>query len=147
MSAFIVSKAHIDYLVTAAIDSQLSVYHMAGVDRAGDSNRDEWGRRLLAENYSSVNYRYDEDEKPEEYKWGRIGPACAVSREPGKVLKQLDCYEYQACEHPGWESSWAHAFCKALRRECIHHVPGYESAPWGIPEDAPAATQIPLSEL
>lgn len=147
MSAFIVSKAHIDYLVTAAVDCRLSVYHMAGVDRAGDDTRDEWGRRLLAENYNSVNYRYGEDEKPEAYKWARIGPACPVSREAGKVLKQIDCYEYQACDHPCWEKSWAYSFCRAMRNECIRHVPGYEKAPWGIPEDEPAATQVALSDL
>ena len=28
----------------------------------------------------------------------------------------LQCYEYQSCEHPGWESSAAHGHCEAMRQ-------------------------------
>jgi hypothetical protein len=48
------------------------------------------------------------------------------------VLKAIDCYRYQSCEHPGWASSEAQQFCLALQALAINHLPGYDQAPWDI---------------
>lgn len=54
-----------------------------------------------------------------------------LSPEPVAVLKAVDCYEYQSCEHDGWHDSEARSFCEALRKRMIHALPGYDEAPWG----------------
>jgi hypothetical protein len=50
-------------------------------------------------------------------------------------LSIIACFEYQACEHPGWGTSEAHAFCGALRMKLIHCLPGYPAAPWEWTEE------------
>ncbi len=156
MSAFVVSEAHIDYMVRAA--TVLHYHHSPlawiwNVDRAagnydretlprGDHGREiEVGQMLWDENLASVSYRYpdcDGDELP-----GPIG--CSYVYEAGPpllprpvdavtVLKAIACYEYQSCEHNGWSTSQAQAFCEALRCRAISALPGYDDAAWDIPE-------------
>ena len=81
------------------------------------------------ENKRSVDYRYDEANDREVY---RFPPTKHFNTEPVRVLKLIDCYEYQSCEHPEWASSEAHSFCNSLRGAMIHMLPGYDDAPWGI---------------
>ena len=83
---------------------------------------------LIDENAASVNYRYDENElfvyryqRPRHTTWSAV-----------ELLKTVDCYEYQSCEHPGWAQSQAHAFCESLRARLIGTLPGYDDASWGI---------------
>jgi hypothetical protein len=52
---------------------------------------------------------------------------------PVQVLKAINCYQYQSCEHDEWKSSEAHAFIEALRSAAISALPGYEAAAWGAP--------------
>lgn len=162
MSAFIVGKAHIDALVTAALErwsgdiGPLSWYsreltdeersyayapgepwgpgapELAGSLRkeATPEEADRIGQMLMRENRLSVNHRYAENEVEDLYTYGR--PAIAGSVDPVVILKAIACFEYQSCEHPGWEASEAYAFCQALRLRMIRHLPGYEEAPWEI---------------
>jgi hypothetical protein len=123
MSAWIVSKKHIDLLVTAALSAKYMT--PAGGDERQPS---ELGLMLWVENHKSVNSRYSETRMPEGYKFTRF---------PGKidpivVLKQIACYEYQSCEHDTWKTSEAFKFCQALTTEMINALPGYSEAPWGI---------------
>jgi hypothetical protein len=165
MSAFEVSDTHIDVLVSAALQRRhgdtLTWYHgdIAGT-RPGEAlpsredyltalkaarrevnseNAETWGATLLAENRRSVNHRYDEDEIEAPYTFteyaGHINPVA--------ILSAISCYEYQACEHPGWKASEAHDFCEALRREMIRQLPGYGSAPWEITDPAQAFKDQP----
>ena len=55
-----------------------------------------------------------------------------ASPEPRFVFKQIDCYEYQACEHTDWRNSVARAFCDALRVRYASRVTEYKEAPWGL---------------
>jgi len=48
------------------------------------------------------------------------------------LAKQVDCYSYQACEHPSWEESRAHAICESIRYNLLSQHPDYDEAPWGI---------------
>lgn len=162
MSAFIVSKRHIDAMVTAGLRvvsgtcGVLRWMEPAPVNEAAYQRGEPWGpaaieeankrRReltdqtagrvgamLMAENAASVNHRYDEEDPEEPYVFARyVKPI-----EPVAILKAIDCYVYQTCEHPEWESSEAREFCDALRKRMIHQLPGYDAAPWGIEDVDP----------
>lgn len=135
MSAWVVSKRHIDLLVTAIVRSE-------SVDTGGLS-KDQIGRELWRENVRSVNYRYSERGRTPAYQY----------RAPGElphylaILKQVECYQYQTCERPDWERSTAHRWTQALRelleKQAEAEFPGasyfpgrapaqYEAAPWGV---------------
>jgi hypothetical protein len=87
------------------------------------------GAMLLAENRRSVDHRYAEEEWEQPYLFKML-PGVP---NPVAVLKAIDGFEYQACEHPEWEKSEAHNFCDALRRKAIGKLPGYEEDEhWGV---------------
>ena len=160
LSAFIVPKAHIDFLIAAGLiaatgpggdpvrwfdvpeDSADDDVHQTGepwgpgaISWARDHVRKltvatagEVGAMLTAENTRSVNHRYAEDDWEEAYVFdSRMRYRRPL--EPVVVLKALDCYEYQTCEHPGWPTSEAKRFCDSLRDRMIHLLPGYDVAP------------------
>jgi len=92
-------------------------------------NASHVGRMLLLENMRSVSHRYDDPLELPTYEYNAMQ---APSLTPVEVLKIIACYEYQSCEHPGWQHSQAKAFCSALRHKMISHLPGYDEAPWGL---------------
>jgi hypothetical protein len=155
MSAYIVDKRHIVYLVAAALSSRISnprlhssfTYHCNG-KRHGLSLGDfdaaaDFANMLWRENIKSVAHRYpnessatlpgpvDEDfnVRPNDFRREKFS-----TFEPAQVFKAIDCYEYQSCEHEGWEQSEAFAFCDALRQRTCCAVFGYEDAQWGAPD-------------
>ncbi len=145
MSAYILSKSHIDVLVTLAQRGPsgvpvcpMNAWHTVrygALDARTDY--DLIGANLLAENCKSVQHRY---------------PDCEASELPGpndghfmlpyrhsdprriptavEGLKLLACYEYQSCEHPGWSMSQAREFCESLRHCLISRLEGYDAADW-----------------
>lgn len=144
MSAWIVERGHIDVLVAAGVGYQV----IPVTDAVGT------GARLWRENHESVNFRYREDESTPAY-----GPAPHPTERlhPVAVLKALDCYDYQSCEHDGWASSAAAEFTTLLRLAVFtaepalakmirdaHYADGqkqtnaytahpvYDQAPWGF---------------
>ncbi|WP_431728521.1 hypothetical protein [Verrucosispora sp. TAA-831] len=147
MSAYVVGITHIHALLTAGLelrrgpDDPLRWWYPRLDPNAGyedrwrnlrELTRDSAGRVgavLLAENMRSVNFRYREDEIEEPYEFVRL----PGSPNPLVVLKALDGYEYQACEHAEWGNSEAAAFCEALRHRAIGYLPGYSASPgWEI---------------
>ena len=143
MSAYMVDKTHIDALLTAGL------YHashgplqwfdaLQHLDPAYDEdlgspeaaswaethhrtltpeNAERAGVMLLEENRRSFNYRYSDHEPAYAYPY-------TFTRLPGIpdpliILAAIACYEYQACEHPGWRISEAYLFCDALRRQMV----------------------------
>jgi hypothetical protein len=131
MSAWIVSKKHIDALVTAYLHSQYF-----DSQRTAEEN-DRIGQMLWDENHRSVNYRYKEAMLPPSYKFE---PCSTFENKDGSkvkldniaLCKLIDCYEYQTCEHKEWATSEACSFCNALRKRLVMRTDGYEDAPWGI---------------
>jgi len=123
VSAWIVSKKHIDYLVMIA----------TAIDRCGASfeQRDHVGRTLWTENARSVAYRYRDAISPDVEHYEHTSPGIGAF-DPVKGLKLIACYEYQSCEHPEWKDSDAKRICAQLRSTCINHLAGYDAAPWGI---------------
>jgi hypothetical protein len=155
MSAFEVDETHIDVLVSAALAAGKDFYwyhqpadaprtepgealpgesstegryaaYLAGLREnkrtVTRANAGMWGAVLVAENKRSVNHRYDEDDIEDPYQFTfYAGPF-----DPVAILKALNCYEYQASEHPAWKTSEAREFCEALRGEMIRRLPGYD---------------------
>lgn len=103
MSAFTVGAPHIDTIVNA-------MRQFAGVPVPAGAPHGI-GQMLWNENYASVNYWYSEGEPTPDYSPTLIDEPLS----PIAVLKALDCYEYQSCEHPGWKTSDARALINAIR--------------------------------
>lgn len=173
MSAFEVSNTHIDALVSAALQRDnygTMTWHYDAKDEipntqpgemlpghedyltalnrtrreVTEDNAGTWGAALLAENRRSVNHRYNEDEFEAVYEFTAI----RGTLNPVAILKAISCYEYQSCEHPGWEASEAHAFCEALRSRMIRKLPGYGEAAWEITDKYQALHpgELPIQE-
>lgn len=148
MSAYIVSKKHIDAILSAELNRRIDyplAWYYKGERKTLDRNTaDAVGGMLWQENVESVATRYPDD-KPGEwpgpcgltmvevmaYKWEPIRSGNTPRYiQPIEALKALDGYEYQACEHDEWETSEAKAFCEAMRGNLIRRLPGYDDAPW-----------------
>ena len=136
MSAFIVSDAHIDYLVSAAFAWRREVNN----DLYEQAEQNRLASMLKWANKVSVDYRYEGSKvySPEEIASVDRVPRLTYALkgrgvlEMSKILKAIDCFEYQSCEIPEWEASPAFKFCERLRSAVISSLPGYEDAPWGI---------------
>lgn len=120
MSAFTVTKAHIDVLVNLAFKYGL----ITGAKTM------KTGQMLWDENYSSVNYRYQLDNFAPRYEF----TAARVEFAPVAVYKLLECYIYQSCEHSGWERSEAQLLCERLKEllGVNPHDPHYDRMPWEV---------------
>lgn len=169
MSAWMVSKAHIDAMVAAAMgfsephesgmrwaqyfDNE-SGQHTVEIHYTDHTRASEVGMMLWAENLASIHYRYPDTAESDNdypgplgfssadvatYKWRRT-----TELAPEVILNAISCYEYQSCEHPGWRTSEARSFCDALRHKMIYTLPGVRSAPWGLDEDHVRAA-VPVS--
>jgi len=140
MSAFVVSKEHINAMILAGLAVRyipLGWYHNGEHHQLTSHNADEIGQMLLDENVASVAYRYQDDSLSQlpgktNAEWLLPFEWHPFAKKPTalEAIKLVNCYEYQACEHPEWEQSEAKAFCKALRDNLIPQLPGYDKAPW-----------------
>ena len=137
MSAWIVSREHIDVLVTAL--------HPAEKHQA-----DELGRMLWGECLRSVAHRYPCDQDgvrpgPCDFRDSDVDTYTFTPREvpPSWVLSAAQCYAYQSCEHPQWEASRARQIIAELvaryatyERSRDHNRPlGPDNPPGGISAD------------
>lgn len=150
MSAFIVSKTHIDLLVSAAEHygkqgyqgSRMQWWQVNGDGSyagwryldANEDERDEYytlsqlGQILVNENVASVTDRYPDTDAYYVMPYVHTDHGYVLS--PGEVFAAIDCLDYQSCEHDGWRKSEAFAFLGALRDKVCRSVDGYEGAPW-----------------
>ncbi len=146
MSAWIVSRAHIDALVLAGVQFGLATQPTPQALVAV-------GTGLWQANHASVNHRYHRIHLAPTYP----APTATVVLDPVTVVKLIDCYVYQSCEHPGWQTSPAAEFCRRLREILMRDLPfdtaldhrapypiGWQDAPWGI-EDLHQAAVRPAS--
>lgn len=154
MSAYIVSRNHILYLIGAACSHQItrnygfSWYHAGEHHRLDPSNREQCAdvaNMLWRENMASVSARYPNETSatlPGPLGKGAFDPIAPTdfapvlwdAFNPVDVLKAVGCYRYQSCEHDGWETSEAFTFCRNLEHACICALPGWEDAEWGCPD-------------
>lgn len=167
MSAYLVDRDHIRYLVAAAMSRRILGSYgplrwywrdpadpgnpamLSGELRDGDNARAaQVGQMLWSENLRSVTGRYPDcplgelpgpvDDVPVyDTHEPLYGDACG-GFEPVQVLKSIGCLRYQSCEHDEWEASEAHAFLAALEQSAIHRLTGYDEAKWGAPDIRPS---------
>ena len=146
MSAYIVSKAHIDAIVTFAVGGTRRVGTVkrmaedAGHGKyvsSSDYTPSQIGAALWAENHASVDYRYSETTAVPAYVFRPTchGSACSKPTRlltPLDIIKLCQSLKYQSCEHPGWEASFAYDFLNRVISAAIGALPGYDTAFWGI---------------
>jgi hypothetical protein len=120
---------HVDYFRKLE-----EIRHSARIETANET-----ARMLITANVESVAYRYSDDSPdtlpgPRPAYWTDLDSyrVRLMQARPTAVagLKMIDNYEYQSCEHPGWEDSEAARFCDALRSRLISALPGYDEAAW-----------------
>jgi len=144
MSAFVVSRAHIDALVTAAVFGVVECRLIDGFQppyfQARPLNVAKvhlLGEHLWRENVISVRHRYPGNRSLDHDRFYTFPTENGAYKTPVllpvvHVLKLIECYAYQSCEHDGWETSDAARFCRDLTQRLITCLPGYEAAPWAV---------------
>ena len=129
MSAFIVSKAHIDVIVRGLCESETVPLDPTEV-----------GRVLWNENLLSVAARYPNDvsgDRPGDGDTDAQIAAYIYQRPPTVpqtwLANAIECLNYQSCEHDGWASSDANAWITTLFTSLNNAgVHGGDDDPWGI---------------
>ena len=138
MSAFVVSTAHIDTIVSAAIDLELFAARTdhGTLERVCPETASAFGKMLLAENVRSVVHRYHLTHSAEACDYAELVETYAFKYrscvQAGTAAKALDCFDYQSCETDDYEKSLAYAFTCRMAKALNKHLAGYEAAPWGI---------------
>lgn len=148
MSAFLVTDAHINVMLTFAAQHRLSLPDprclSASIEVTQLSNATLIGEALLRENLRSLTCRYgaahgftpephSDDSYAERYRFNpdhrlaHLGTGLAVA-----IIKLTHCFDYQACETDDYATTPAAAISRALRDAATYHLPGYDKAPWGI---------------
>lgn len=128
MSAFVVSKAHIDALVSTAQAWRTPMPESHSSRMHSYVTGTELGQLLWDQNYASVNYRYSDESPAELY----TPTAKRRILTPVQALKAIQCYNYQSCETPDYEKSEAYRFVEAFKSEAISRLPGYSDADWEV---------------
>lgn len=149
MSAFVVSKSHIDALILLG----LRLPYPSASPLRWSRSYDKWdtpttcqlthetlhevGQMLIDCCVESVSARYKDsahDGLPgpcdEYYKRRYEWEAVTVTPSAVQGLKLISCYEYQSCEHEEWKASEGRSFCQALRGKLITELPEYTASDW-----------------
>ena len=108
MSAFVVDREHVKYLVDAAIKLDGLTWANRRLELVDYDTAAFIAQILWGENVASVAYRYKAPAHENvpgpigcSYIFGDWGPDILGEPDPVAVLKACDGYEYQSCEHPG----------------------------------------------
>jgi len=134
MSAWIVPHNHINALLTYASRQEFLNYFYLDEDRHLDTHQDSDLQKaseiLVAENYRSFNYRYDEttSSPPITFRHYPYPPPLNTYLSPVEILKACDCYDYQACETPDYYQSDAAKIVDQIRHHAIANLPGWDKA-------------------
>lgn len=140
MSAYIVDDKVIDYAISAfiAASKPYSPSVVVPIEGGGyksfdlnvPADRDALGQLIVDENYASVNYRYDEADKPHRYKYREHRKVHVQNKGVVAVqgLKAIANIDYQSCEHPGWHNSQARNALIYMQGGLHNGLPGYRDA-------------------
>lgn len=140
MSAWIVSREHIDVLVDSLLRSEAVDY--------GRLSPDELGRMLWLENVASIHARYPDTAESDSDYPGPVGfsrsdaAGYRHTRRPTPPVDALhdawSSFNYQTCEHGGYEASepfrWARAMIAHLETH-PDYDPGHRNQGWDISEE------------
>lgn len=137
MSALEVSTPHITFLITAALADPVHALYWGNPSRRITlDNASEVGAALVRENQASMTARYGDrfvvPATEYAYPFAAYSPGRRGTLDPVEVLKACQFYDYQSCEHDGWEASAAQQFTRDVRDRYITLLPGYDGLPWGI---------------
>lgn len=156
MSCYICDRHHINYLVNAAMSKGICYHQLFSfwsekkneLIIVTEKNATAIGQMLWDENIKSVAHRYNYNsddfyndgsrKRPlpgpidEDYVF-RYKLIHGLTYIPVEVLKAIDCYNYQSCEHNTYRKSDAYHFMDSLRSLAIDNLPGYDEANWGAP--------------
>lgn len=139
MSAWIVSRAHIDVLVQGLCEGE----HVTHIDP------DEVGRTLWRECLASVAARYPNDgdgQRPGPIDFKDADVDTYTYRRPARkielpgLLAAVGCYQYQSSEHSGWDDSDANRWTATLQ-DALEANPAvsaqrtHNDYPWGYEEE------------
>lgn len=131
MSAFILDENHIRVIISYAIENGARISHPTTYGLWVDVTP-EHGQILVDENYASVNYRYDKNNEPYTYQHK------PVHKNFVQVIKAVDCYVYQSCEHPQFYRSQAYEIVQAIKEQAFrkmlndNYKEEYDRAKWSI---------------
>lgn len=147
MSAYLVDKKHVAYLVNCAISFRIAdsrgkfnFYHKGKWIEVNYDNKEEIATMLLRENVKSINYRYNERKRTPKVTRKDFNGFLTLPFDALQLIRSCKCYNYQACEHDGYEKSQAKSFIKALIDSAINEIPGYGEKAWGYPGEFKKAT-------
>lgn len=130
MSAYFVSKATIDLMISAAIE--LKMYASFGHDHGPvtAARADMLGKMLWQANAESLGARYgdrasDYAAEIDGYRWTQY-----VSITNAAIIGCARSFDYQACETDTYRGSDAHEFAMRLQAEVGKKLAG--EGPWGV---------------
>jgi hypothetical protein len=131
MSAWLCTRTHVAAIVRWIEDNDRGAIDWAGF---GAALPEGLATMLHQENVRSIAARYPDSFREfvrgAEFSYTDIRRAPKLS--PVEMLKAIQCFEYQSCEHDEWESSNAARFLRHAQAAAIAKLPGYDTAPWGI---------------
>ena len=167
MSCYIVENEHVKQLAGYLCNQDYPTIERLAINFAKGFERDlktrmvesdklatHFANALLAENYKSVAYRYDKQENypPEEFDSVTVtlGEVLRANQIPAiNILTAVECLEYQSCECPNWDDTYAKRICDAIRSLAIRRLPGKSTTNWGTPWvfERPASEVISISSM
>lgn len=144
MSAFLCDAPHLSACADILLQLACQPWWDGPALEPGETPADLFAM-LLRENLLSIGHRYPGDDEMQEasvfhlYQPQEVGNLAAaqpvIDRDRAAALKALQCYAYQACEHPGWRTSRAWAMVKEAERllaqAITRHVQAVADARWG----------------
>jgi len=124
MSAFNVSVDHIAHIAAGA--TRLFGFEKTGMIAA----------TLAKANAISVAHRYSEAPAITHMPESAVRRAVAQPVTDGQLYKLVECFEYQSCEHPSWNSSPSFKMCGAIKMMLTANgakgSAEYKAAKWSI---------------
>jgi hypothetical protein len=136
MSCDIVDENVIDYLVFNLVKYKVPV----------TENPSALGKLLTEENVKSVSARYREPARGFPYRGYNKGHA-AYQHDPLQVLKTINYYRYQTCEHAEWTDSRAFQLLNLLEKTVISKMLDKSDLIWGAPLPLNSARTTVSGEL
>jgi hypothetical protein len=85
------------------------------------------GNYILENNYLSVNFRYNQNEKAHDFNFKPSYKSISIAQ----FLKNIDCIDYQSCEVDNYYQSEFYYFLNRLKQFAIYRIDGYDQAQWG----------------
>ena len=153
MSAYIVDKEHVIYLVKAAqawgrLDPFVAYLRdrlkAGNLYAAIEAQRPDVAvaQLLWDANVAAVKWKYPDGVLP-----GYPGPwtvseadldsCCWPTFDAPQVGKALLAYEYQCSDWPLWDYTFAKQFCDMMARAVVQRLPDWEGLEWGAPRPLP----------